>query len=92
MAKRDTLDDILDDLFLCSIELSMFLGDKPAQMSAKKIREMEKLLGSCQDAKEQALDAGATKAQIKLVLDDADVTAGMLEDIADSGMKITIEL
>lgn len=89
MSKRD---DALDELYICSTELAMFLLDRPKRMSAVKTREMEKLLAGCQAAREDALDAGATKAQIRETLDLAEESAGMLDEMAASGMKITVEL
>lgn len=89
MSKKN---DALDELYICSVELALFLSDVPKRMSAAKTREMEKLLAGCQEAKEEALDAGATKAEIKEMVNGAEEDAGLIDELADSGIKITVEL
>jgi hypothetical protein len=89
MSKKN---DALDELYICSTELGMFLLDRPKRMSAAKTKEMEKLLAACQEAREEALDLGASKAEVREMLDMAEESAGMLDEMAASGMKITVEL
>jgi len=85
-------DVALDELYLCSTDLALFLGLTPKTLSAAKRSELGELLAACEDAKDAAFDAGATKGEVSGVLADAEETAEMIDELADSGIKVTVEL
>jgi hypothetical protein len=89
MSKKD---DALDELYICSMELALFLSSAPKSLSAAKAREMEQLMDDCEGTKTVAFIEGATKAEVKKVVAGAKEDAGLIDEMAASGMKITVEL
>jgi len=84
--------EALDDLYICSMELALFLLDKPKRMTAAKTAEMEELLAECTATQVRAFEAGATKAEVREMVKGAEEDAGMIDEMAASGMKITVEI
>ena len=79
-------DDALHEFYVCAMEYYIGLHGGETK------KGLEKWLVKREVAAERARLAGATAKQIERMEADADEDAAMIIELADSGLKVTVEL
>lgn len=85
--------DALDELFVCAMELALFLSAKSnVPLTHAERGEADRLFAAFETAKSASFEAGATQEDVDIAVHGAEVDVGLIEEILARGTRVTVEL